>query len=1192
MLNDGTAMVAFVSNGGGITSSSLSGLGLSVSGNELTLSTIVPSFPLPLAAVTGAPFVSGTDPTFNFGTLVNSDSDPDQEFVLLEFNALVENIATNQAGVTRGNTTSARVNGAAAGSISNTLNATLVEPNITNLAKTASPTSGDAGDTISYRVTYSNPAAANVTSAFDLRLRDTLPAGLLLNLGSITTSVTLGGTVTNSSAGNTVDILLSSLAPNGTVQIDYTAQLLASVQPEETLVNTASLVFTSLPGDGTTGNPTGSLTPGPAGSATGERTGTGGVNDYRDTDDASVTVSEPTFSKAILATNQSATAGSNVVIGEQVVYELTFAVVEGTSTGVTVRDQFPTGIALVSLDAINVSPSLTTSAPGGFPGALAAATIQPGGHEFQINLQNITNSDTDNDTVETVRIAFTAVVLNVAGNQHGSDLVNSATVVYSSGDVTTTAPPVRVVEPDLNVGKTALQSTGDAGGTAITFEIVVSHDAVSATSALDVVVRDLLPAGFDYVPGSLAHVSGLVPDTLLESAGAVTATYDDFPTGSVSIWSFSATLNGSTTPGQSLTNTAVITYTSLPGNVASPLSPYNSMSTERTGRPTDPGGAVNDYLGSGAAVVTVRANSVSGHVYVDSANNGSRDPSDVGIAHVSLALSGTDNLGNAVTATTTTDLTGGFSFTGLRPGVYRIVEIQPAGYLDGRDALGVQGGTLNNDRVDFTLPVGVTTVGSGNLFGELVPASLAGSVYADQNNDGNRQPGDPGIASVSIRLTGTDDLGNAVDRSTTTDNAGQFQFGDLRPGTYSVSETQPAGFLDGRDTAGTQGGTLGNDTVTNFVLASGSVGTGMLFGELPPARLAGYVYEDLNDNAALDFGEAGIAGVSVTLRGTDDLGQTVDRTATTAGDGTFAFDNLRPGSYTLTELQPAAPYYFDGFDAAGSLGGLAGSDEITNIAIATGQAGTDYRFGELPPADPVGYVYVDANNNGVRDAGEPPIPGVLITVTGTDDLGQPVLLTDTTDTQGRYQFAYLRAGTYRISETQPAGYVDGQEQNGTPAALAGNDFFDALTLAWGQWAGDYNFGERAFGRLSGRVYVDTNRDGVSDGWEAGIAGVVITLSGQDIGGNPVLDSRVTGPQGEYSFDNLVPGLYRLSETQPPDYLDGLDRVGTLGGQLLPDAVDEILLNVNDDGLAYDFGENGLVPGLINKQYFLARNRRS
>ena len=168
------------------------------------------------------------------------------------------------------------------------------------------------------------------------------------------------------------------------------------------------------------------------------------------------------------------------------------------------------------------------------------------------------------------------------------------------------------------------------------------------------------------------------------------------------------------------------------------------------------------------------------------------------------------------------------------------------------------------------------------------------------------------------------------------------------------------------------------------------------------------MFEDPNDNGNLDGGELGIGGVAVTLSGTDDLGDPVSRTTTTTGSGSFAFTNLRPGTYRLDETQPLTPFYFDGSDAAGSLGGIAGNDQIDAIPVSPAVAGTDYHFAELPPADPVGYVFVDINDNGVREAGEPGIPGVLITVTGTDDLGQSVRLTDNTDGNGFYQFQYLR----------------------------------------------------------------------------------------------------------------------------------------------------------------------------------------
>ena len=276
----------------------------------------------------------------------------------------------------------------------------------------------------------------------------------------------------------------------------------------------------------------------------------------------------------------------------------------------------------------------------------------------------------------------------------------------------------------------------------------------------------------------------------------------------------------------------------------------------------------------------------------------------------------------------------------------------------------------------------------------------------------------------------------------------------------------------------------------------------------------------------------------------------------------------------------------------GSLGGVVGNDQITGITITAGAAGVDYLFGELPPADPVGYVYVDANNNGVRDPGEPPIPGVLITVTGTDDLGQPVSLTDTTDSNGFYQFQYLRRGTYQITETQPAGYIDGQEQNGTPPAIVGNDIFDGLALTWGQFAGDYNFGELAFGSLAGRVYVDANQNGQSDRIRDGNPRRRRSRSpARTSAAILCCEQPPPDPTGDYTFDDLVPGTYRIAETQPTSYVDGPDQVGSLGGVLLPDAVDQIFLAVNDAGIDYDFGENGLLPGLITKQYFLARNRR-
>jgi protocatechuate 3,4-dioxygenase beta subunit len=107
--------------------------------------------------------------------------------------------------------------------------------------------------------------------------------------------------------------------------------------------------------------------------------------------------------------------------------------------------------------------------------------------------------------------------------------------------------------------------------------------------------------------------------------------------------------------------------------------------------------------------------------------------------------------------------------------------------------------------------------------GELLAARIAGFVYEDNNNDGVFDTTENGISGVTITLSGTDDLGNSVLLTTTTTITGFYAFDTLRPGTYTISETQPSGYLDGRDTAGTLGGdTSVNDRIASIVLPSGA----------------------------------------------------------------------------------------------------------------------------------------------------------------------------------------------------------------------------------------------------------------------------------------------------------------------------------------------------------------------------------
>ncbi|MCC7085436.1 MAG: peptidylprolyl isomerase [Pirellulales bacterium] len=109
--------------------------------------------------------------------------------------------------------------------------------------------------------------------------------------------------------------------------------------------------------------------------------------------------------------------------------------------------------------------------------------------------------------------------------------------------------------------------------------------------------------------------------------------------------------------------------------------------------------------------------------------------------------------------------------------------------------------------------------------------------------------------------------------------------------------------------------------------------------------LSGFAYVDADGDKQKDTNEAILGGILVTLLGVDPGGNPIpSQTTTTASDGSYHFDNLPAGTYTLREAQPSQ--FKSSGATAGNLGGQAAIDIITQIVISGGQDGTDYNFGE------------------------------------------------------------------------------------------------------------------------------------------------------------------------------------------------------------------------------------------------------
>jgi hypothetical protein len=105
-----------------------------------------------------------------------------------------------------------------------------------------------------------------------------------------------------------------------------------------------------------------------------------------------------------------------------------------------------------------------------------------------------------------------------------------------------------------------------------------------------------------------------------------------------------------------------------------------------------------------------------------------------------------------------------------------------------------------------------------------------------------------------------------------------------------------------------------------------------------------------------------------------------------------------------------------------------------------------------------GIVYVDSNLDATYTDGEPLLPGVPVTLTGSSASGAAINLSTTTDANGAYTFGSLPAGNFNISVTTPDGYVSGHSQAGNFGGTPGENTVTNIAVVAGQSSSGYNFG--------------------------------------------------------------------------------------------------------------------------------------
>ncbi len=434
----------------------------------------------------------------------------------------------------------------------------------------------------------------------------------------------------------------------------------------------------------------------------------------------------------------------------------------------------------------------------------------------------------------------------------------------------------------------------------------------------------------------------------------------------------------------------------------------------------------------------------------------------------------------------------------------------------------------------------------------LAMATLSGIAFNDLDHDGSRDTAEPGLAGRTIYVDANNNgrfdqtVSTAVvpatglpiplpdvETTTSTLNVAGFQslISDVNvrlhlTHTYDedlrITLISPAGIRvvlsDRRGGSGDNFGTATSPTAFDDEgFGSIALANPPFLGTFQPDQpLAALDGQSANGQWTLEVDD--LAGADVgTLRAWSLVFSFGEPSARTDTSGQYTIDGLAAGTHTVSQVLP--PNWAQSAPPAGRhVVTVAANDVVGNLDF-----GSYHLLGSLR-----GHLYRDANNNGARETGEPPISGWTVYLDSNrnddHDAGEPISITDA---QGNYQFTDLAAANYSVRIAVESNWLITQ-----PAAEEYN-----LTLAVSENRTQLDFGAFPLpGEIRGLVWNDLNGDKLRQPAEPPLAAWQVYL---DLDRNEALSANdpvvLTDDTGAYVFSDVPPGQYLIGEVVKPGW---------------------------------------------------------
>lgn len=548
--------------------------------------------------------------------------------------------------------------------------------------------------------------------------------------------------------------------------------------------------------------------------------------------------------------------------------------------------------------------------------------------------------------------------------------------------------------------------------------------------------------------------------------------------------------------------------------------------------------------------------SITDIVWHDINKNGIRDSGEPGLSGLIVQLYGIA-AGNPVTQSVSTDADGNYLFNELKPGVYYLSFQIPIGFLPTQKNVGTDSAIDSDiDEIgniaDIMLISGqqISGLSAGFVLDAVdVKGSIGDFVWEDKNGNGLQDIGERGLTNIEIILTGSTASGEDVSLVTYTDENGFYLFDNLDAGEYMLKLILPVVYVFTQNSFTDTEKNSDFNPITGqtevIILGSGENRLDIDAGLFSYAIIGDRVWLDVNENGIFDHDEPGIPGVALTLRRTVD--GSVAASVVTGNFGFYAFGNVVPGNYFIRAEIPEGYRITSAFEGDSDIDSdffesngiirtndffVYSNDFIINLDLgliqnATGQGG---------------YVWMDENNDGIRDEEEPGVSGIKVVLLTSD---KNEVDSTFTDEAGFYIFNTFESGQYfiRFSIPEEFNFTLPLQSAGTDVDSDVIDFETGETVLFDVLPGLINenigAGYVIKSVIGDFVWVDSNENGFQDTDENGLNNVGIKLySAQGVlrattfsGLNPL-----NGKSGYYQFSDLMYGNYYL-EFELPENLD-------------------------------------------------------